>query len=123
MYAKRCMGTAVSNRKFAMDNDDNHNLTDARVSSRFVALYWQRRVAEQFIHWRASEQSLEELCTFSQLVFDTIPMVNSQSGVSEGIAAKLPAVLRSCESLKFCDIEEALAYAALHLHDRAGRVS
>lgn len=94
-----------------------------RQEPRLRAAQWEREVAERFLLWRGtSGPGLELMRTFAEAVTQTLCKDGDQFAQSGKLASRLPAVLTSCDTLTFDDRVEALAYSALHLVDRYGRV-
>lgn len=94
----------------------------SRANNAFSARRWERSVADEFIGWRTSSgATIERMRTFADAIARSVRTGDPES--SEFVASKYGESLTSCDSLAFDRRAEAIAYAALHLLDRYGRVT
>jgi hypothetical protein len=95
-----------------------------RVTRRFSASKWELKVAKDFLSWRSAHGTgLERMRTFAEAVAQIVRPGGPRSVPAHEVAGLLPTALTSCDELTFDDRAEAIAYAALHLVDRYGRVT
>jgi hypothetical protein len=98
--------------------------SDLPGTRRFRASLWERANAEDFLTWRTASGLASQLMrTLGDAVHLTLEQHGRWFPEHRPFGPRLPDVLRKCDDLAFNDRAEALAYAALHLLDRYGRVT